>query len=66
MPALNSVQVVILQRNPLGFFLDKTFEVGHFEPASYNQWSALMNTCRFDIQNPFGSIQCNTSCLLRQ
>ena len=43
MPALNSVQVVVLQRNPLGFFLDKTLEVGHFEPASYNEWLSLIH-----------------------
>ena len=65
MPALNSVQVVVLQRNPLGFFLDKTLEVGHFEPASYNEWSTLVNASRFNIHNSFFTIQSNTACLLR-
>ena len=65
MPVLNSVQVVIWKRNPLGFFLDKTFEVGHFEPASYNQWSTLVNASRFNIHNSFCTIKGDTTSLLR-
>ena len=48
----------------LAFFLDEPFEVGHFEPASNNKGSPLMDAGRFNIHNPFASIECDSPSLL--